>query len=228
MLEFLCPCGITRDFRVLSLGIVYMSEGFSVFFKFNFFLFILFNMQQDFFQSNEFSRSPFQYLDNLFFKSDDRKALRTALYNTGVLVLVAILVGVGISVYFILQAFLKPLLWAILIGTCLHPFKRHLTNSVRGWIDKLNYSNTPIIVGTITLPLMLANNMMENLSKKFFKHAKFIISFTIGFPTVYAFYYFGNIMKALKFFESVFFALSDTLVIFSTYWVSENILFLVF
>ncbi len=57
--------------------------------------------------------------------SGDEMAMKTAMYNA--LFAVLLLMGVAglLAVYHLLYMFLKPMLWAALVGTVLFPFKHY-------------------------------------------------------------------------------------------------------
>jgi hypothetical protein len=61
------------------------------------------------------------------------KALKSAFYNVLALVLSTFVILAFWTVYCILEPFFKPLLWALLVGTVLHPFKANLSAWTRAW-----------------------------------------------------------------------------------------------
>lgn len=72
---------------------------------------------------NSEARSPF--VDRMFnlLPQGHEEALTNAFYNVAVVCFLVAGGGAAMAVYFILQPFLKPLLWAILVGSVLHPLK---------------------------------------------------------------------------------------------------------
>lgn len=88
-----------------------------------------------------------------FIPAGHEKALQQAFYNSAAAVLLVFVGGTARAVYFVLEAFLKPLLWAVLCGTLLHPFKNSLTRVVRGWLKELSDSGLPFAVGLLLVPI---------------------------------------------------------------------------
>ncbi|EPB68747.1 hypothetical protein ANCCEY_12166 [Ancylostoma ceylanicum] len=48
--------------------------------------------------------------------------------------------------------FLSPMMWAVLVGTVLFPFKKKVTDTVQGWLGKLQQKNQTLAVGLLTMP----------------------------------------------------------------------------
>ncbi|KAK6055211.1 hypothetical protein COOONC_07285 [Cooperia oncophora] len=59
--------------------------------------------------------------------------------------------------------FLSPMLWAVLVGTVLFPFKKNVTNAVQGWLDHLHETNTPLVVGVMAMPVCALKSFSEKV-----------------------------------------------------------------
>lgn len=68
------------------------------------------------------------------------KALRQAFYNALSFVLLGLVLVAVVSVYYVLEIFLRPLVWATLIGIVLYPFKYTLSSTIKGWLGGLEDS----------------------------------------------------------------------------------------
>uniref|UniRef100_A0A3P8VG02 Transmembrane protein 245 n=1 Tax=Cynoglossus semilaevis TaxID=244447 RepID=A0A3P8VG02_CYNSE len=99
--------------------------------------------------------------------------IKQASYNTG-----AMSLGV----------FLRPLLWAVLCGTFLHPFKHSLTGLVRSWLSGLQESGTPIVVGTLLVPVCCVNYGVETMGWLLMRRLTLLLVIGTGIPLVYSLY----------------------------------------
>ena len=134
--------------------------------------------------SFEYFSSPFNAVLSSVGQQHE-KALRQAFYNTAALLFVALSVGAAVAVYFVLESFLRPLLWAGLCGAFLHPFKTSLSRALRGWLKSLNENNTPFAVGAIVLPFHLLNKCSDILGSLIVEKLRVLVFILVAVPVVY-------------------------------------------
>lgn len=105
-----------------------------------------------------------------FVPEGHEKAVKQAFYNAAALVFVALLVGGAIGVYYVLESFIEPLFWALIVGSFLHPSKRALTRIVRDWLQDSESGQRTLSVSLCLLPFGLiervANSIYETVMSR--------------------------------------------------------------
>ena len=147
------------------------------------------------------------------------KAFKQAIYAAAANIFILLAGAAAIAVYFILEPFLGPLLWSVLCGTFLYPFKRSLTNSLRKWLTGLHDSGTPFIVGVITLPISSANRAYESIYSKIVQHMKPLFGGLLAVFSSYLLWHFGPVRSIFGAMQSIVLFVYDALEYFTSFWV---------
>lgn len=100
------------------------------------------------------------------------KPLKHALYNAVALLLLCVCCAVGYALFLILEPFFKPLLWALLLGSLLHPIKYSASESMKRWFVKLESSNRSFILGVFILPFDIVNEAYKFVGTVFHNYYK--------------------------------------------------------
>ncbi|CAG2100895.1 unnamed protein product [Medioppia subpectinata] len=133
-------------------------------------------------------RSPFVSFNDMF-NLVHEKGLKAGFYNSIALIFLLFVIIIIYMCYWILQPFVRPLVWAILCGSALHPFKRQLILYSRKWITDLRRENTPITLGTVCLPFCIINSTTDSMVRFLMKYMKQIL--VIGFVMLLHNYFFN-------------------------------------
>lgn len=137
-------------------------------------------------------RSPLDSIFNVIgtLPQGHDKPVKQALYNSVAFFLLFICCAAGYAVYMILEPFIKPLMWAVLVGSALHPMKNSLRLKFQSWFQTLDTSNTPVILGVLLLPLNVTNEVAEFLGENLWKRLKLIIAVCVAIPVIHFIYYY--------------------------------------
>ncbi|XP_055849892.1 transmembrane protein 245 isoform X2 [Episyrphus balteatus] len=82
-------------------------------------------------------------------RSENHESFKAAMYNF----LIAAGLAAFAAVCIILGPFVKPLLWAFLMGAVLFPFKRNLAHLLKGWFEGLEDHDSNVMVAICLAPL---------------------------------------------------------------------------
>ena len=158
----------------------------------------------------------------LFAASQHETMLQQAFYNTGANVIV-VLAGLGVvGLYWVLESFFRPLMWAMLCGAFLYPFKNKVTKFIKNWLRGLKESGTPLALGIFKIPIDILNISSENVIESLHQRWKVIAVVTGVFLTLYVTYH--HVPMDFKQFSGftwhIYLAVSNFICYFSFKWVS--------
>ena len=119
-------------------------------------------------------------------KHDD--AWMQAVYNSLALVYVLIIGLVLVAVYYVLEPFLHALLWAVLVGMVLHPFKHACTSKITESLQYAQKHHLPLTLTLLLTPFSLVNWLavsLEEFVKLYWKTITFIVASEVLVLSVY-------------------------------------------
>uniref|UniRef100_A0AAR5Q941 Transmembrane protein 245 n=1 Tax=Dendroctonus ponderosae TaxID=77166 RepID=A0AAR5Q941_DENPD len=118
------------------------------------------------------------------------KPVKQAVYNAVALLLIFLCCAAVLGLYLILYPFIKPLMWALLVGSALHPLKRSLRDRFQGWFQMLEDTNTPTILGLVLLPINIFNEVSECIGQFLWDRIKLILAIAVLIPVAVLLYNF--------------------------------------
>ena len=128
-----------------------------------------------------------------------------SVYNAVVLLMVCVFVCILVAVYFVLEPFLHPLLWAVIIGAFLFPFKHTGTTFIESWLENLYKHDVPLVAGVFVSPAYFLHDTVvkiENLIYSYWRVMCFLafstILFYLGTRFDFPYYLFSLVFKALN------------------------------
>lgn len=136
----------------------------------------------------EYPRTSFFDISNIVPQGHE-KALKQAFYNVAAILFVVFVFVAGIAVYYVLEPFLQPLLWAVLFGSVLHPLKHSLTVVLKNWLKSLHSTSTPLALGVMMFPLGIVDRISEamwNFTVQYALAFICVISLVCGTLVVYS------------------------------------------
>ena len=154
-----------------------------------------------------------------FVSKADVGPLKAAVFNIGLLLFAGLCLLGCFAVYRLMYAFLKPMMWAILVGTVIFPFKKKVTDVIRGWLRSLRDSGTPLVLGMVFLPLQwldhIANCIWATVASK---DILFIVG---GYVILKITTYEGAFIACVRLAATLYGYLSSVILIFSSNWVRK-------
>ncbi|CAF1487952.1 unnamed protein product [Rotaria sordida] len=108
------------------------------------------------------SSSVLGFRSNTKLPQRDPETLRTAFIHSAAIVFVLVCGACGLLVYRVLEPFLRSILWSILAGAFLFPFKNHLTLTTRNFLRQLDRNSNLLFYGlVILLPLQTLDRTID-------------------------------------------------------------------
>ncbi|XP_061384472.1 transmembrane protein 245 isoform X2 [Danaus plexippus] len=122
-------------------------------------------------------QSPFENIFNIIggLSEGNEKPMKHGFYNAFALFILTICCTAVYVLFLILEPFFKPLFWALLVGSLLHPFKYKLSKKIKTWFEELEKSNSSVIYGLMVIPVDVINYASDTVGYQFRDHYKTVI-----------------------------------------------------
>ncbi len=115
----------------------------------------------------------------------DRQTFRTAFVHSAAILFVLACGACALLAYRILEPFLRSILWSILAGAFLFPFKNHLTSIARDSLRQLDDDSHLLFYGlVILLPLKTIDRTIESFGPLCLRNWKELLIIFIFLPTI--------------------------------------------
>ncbi|CAF3440966.1 unnamed protein product [Rotaria socialis] len=118
----------------------------------------------------------------------DPQLFRAAFIHSAAIIFVFVGGACGLLAYRVLEPFLRSILWSILAGAFLFPFKNHLTLTARHYLHQLDTDSHVLFYGLVVLlPLRTIDRTIESIfpySKKKWRELLIIFIFLISIKLV--------------------------------------------
>nr|XP_021202592.1 transmembrane protein 245 isoform X2 [Bombyx mori] len=123
-------------------------------------------------------QSPFENIFNILggITEGNEKPMKHGFYNAFALFILTICCAAVYVLFLILEPFFKPLFWALLVGSILHPFKYKISKKLKSWFEDLEKSDTSVIVGLMVIPINVVNFASDTIGQQFREHYKTVIT----------------------------------------------------
>ncbi|KAF0304956.1 Transmembrane protein 245 [Amphibalanus amphitrite] len=126
------------------------------------------------------------------------KGVKQALFNVAALAGVITVSAIGLATYAVFQPFVKPLLWALLLGTVTHPVKRRLTAAARRWLADLERSGSPLFLHALLAPLWAFDAATDAIGDAAVRHIRALAAFVVAIAVVnVVWFYTPSVLLAL-------------------------------
>lgn len=103
-----------------------------------------------------------------------------ACYNAVALLFLFVIGCILLAVYYVLESFLHPLMWAVLVGMVLHPFKHMSTSGITRWLRHIRTSGVPLSLAAVFTPLIVFNWLSHELESIVERRWRLITGLAVG------------------------------------------------
>ncbi len=97
----------------------------------------------------------------------DEASWMQAVHNVLALVCAVIIGSILVAVYFVLEPFFHPLVWAILIGMVIHPFKHACTSKITKSLKDAKENSVPLFLVVLLAPFTMMSWLARYLEMFF-------------------------------------------------------------